>query len=168
MNRDLENDKHSTDEENLINKFKLCIGFLVILAALRVFNLDILWTLSDLISAAVIYFTMTSKSSLMAIFCIVNGGIGIIYSIIKGLNDYKASGNSSGIKFFYIIFVIFFSLYVYSYLTYISYKAYQLYKTDFGSNQNQNNIPSSNYGALSTETKYNFKAFSGKGYQISK
>ena len=167
MKREIENDKSINEEENLLNKFKLCIGFLVVLAALRVFNLDILWSLSDLISAGVIYFTMTSKSGLMAIFCLINGAIGIIYSIIKGVNDYKNSANSSGIKFFYIIFVIFFSLFIYSYLTFISYKAYQLFKRDFGGNQNQNNSPSSNYGALNTESNSGFKAFSGKGYQLA-
>ncbi len=167
MNRDIENssEKLSQDEEDISHKFKLSITFLIVLATLRIFNLDLLWTFSDLISAAVIYFTLTSKSGLMAIFSLVNGIIGIIYSIIKGVNDYKASLNSSGIKFFYLIFVIFFSLFVYTFVSFYSYKAFKIYKRDFGS-QSQNPA-SSSYGAIATDSKSNFKAFSGKGYTTS-
>lgn len=167
MNRDIENssEKLSLNEEDLTHKFKLSITFLIVLASLRIFNLDFLWILSDLISAAVIYFTFTSKSGLMAIFSLVNGIIGIIYALIKGFNDYKLSLNSNGIKFFYLIFLIFYSLFVYSFVTYYSYKAINIYKRDFGTPSQ--NAPSSNYGAISTETKSNFKAFSGKGYTLS-
>ena len=164
MNRDIENssEKLSQEEEDVSYKFKLSIIFLVVLASLRLFNLDLLWSFSDLITAAVIYFTLTSKSGLMSIFCLVNGIIGIIYSIIKGVNDYKAALNSSGIRFFYLIFVIFFSLFVYTFVSFYSYKALKIYKRDFGSPSQ--NTPSSSYGAIATETKSNFKAFSGKGY----
>jgi hypothetical protein len=166
MNQDYNNNKETQQDEDLTNKFKLSIIFLVTLSALRVFNLDILWTLSDLISAAVVYFTFTSKSGLMAIFCLVNGIIGIIYSVIKGVNDYKASVNSSGLKFFYMISVIFFALFTYTFLSIYSYKAYKLYKKDFGG-QEQSNTPSSNYGALSQESQPTFKPFSGKGYSLA-
>ena len=170
MNRDIESTQNKGNidvEENICNKFKLCIVLLITLAALRVFNLDILWTLSDLITAAVIYFTYTSKSSLMAIFCLVNGIIGVIYSIIKGINDFKIASGQKGIKFFYVITVILLSFLVYTLISYFSYQAYKIYKKEEPSNQNSNNVPSANYGALNIETKNSYKAFSGKGYSIS-
>lgn len=168
MNRDLFSfgQRDNNNDDDLTNKFKLSIIFLCVLAALRIFNLDILWTLSDLISAAVVYFTYTSKSGLMAIFCLVNGIIGIIYSIIKGVSDYSAASKAGGIKYFFVVTVIFLALFVYSFLTYYSYKAFKEYKRDFGG-QEQNNAPSSTYGSTNQDVQGNFKAFSGKGYTFA-
>ena len=144
-------------EEYIENRFKICILSLFLIASLRFVYLDILWSISDLISAFVIYYTFKSKSSLLAIFCLFNCAIGLIYSIAKAVNDYKLFFISKGFKFYLLIFVTFLAHFVYFYSAVISYKALKIYKKDYDINQNQKTPPPANYGALHSEIKRNEK-----------
>jgi hypothetical protein len=80
-------------EEKISYNLRVTMYMLFFLAAFRILAAQYFWMLSDLLTALVVYCTYTSKSKMMAIFCIINGIMGIIYAITLGVMDLNKLNN---------------------------------------------------------------------------
>ncbi len=149
-------------------------GMTVALGLLRLASLDIMFLISDLLTALMVYFYATSKSKCMALFCMINGVIGIIYAIVKffpAFNQCKEEWFT-----FYPTFLLLVSIYacfVYSLICVVAGLGLKDGEGSLGlpgiggASSSQNASPSSNYGAVSQPASSgNYTAFSGKGHTI--
>lgn len=153
---------------------------LCILAVLRLLLFDFLWMLSDLCSALIVYFAYTNRTSLMAIFSLVNGSIGLIYAIMKGVNDmyFMANYVQSTLFKFYLIFMFIFSVIVYSLVIINSYIAYKVFPSAWEHEQRYRQVNQNpNQGGQGVAAIYvvrqdgqvqraNFVPFGGRGQQV--
>jgi hypothetical protein len=177
FNGDLETNTNTTnsqenDENNFGKKIKNAMIMTVILAVARILGLEIMMLISDLLSALMLYFFLTSRNKCMAIMTGINGGMGVIYAFIKFFPAWTlASKNWFSIYHSLLLCISVYALVVYSFVLYLAYKGYIRYEaTGFGfgpsqgQSQGQNNYTvSSNYGAIDNKANSNFKAFTGKG-----
>jgi hypothetical protein len=164
MFNDLENQTNDTEEIKMIKNLKILTWMTVILGILRIFSLEIMLLLSDLLSALMIYFYARSRNKCMAIFCGINGVIGIIYAIIKFFSSWTvAKNNWFSLYYNFLVCITIYALLTYAaiiYFAYLGIKRYEMMPLSMPSQQ-----PSS-YGAVDVPTKTNYVAFSGKGTAI--
>jgi len=110
----------------------------------------------------------------MAIFSLVNGIIGLIYSFVKGMSDIYFIQHyvNSNLFAIFLIFVFSYSVLVYSLVVFYSFWAYKHFPSSFGPPQYQQmpqnpNDGSTHYIAVRTNNqRNNFTAFSGPGTQV--
>jgi hypothetical protein len=178
-NNDIERNSSSQDEEaQMTKKLKILMYMTIALAICRIISLDILVLISDLLTALMIYFYNQSKNKCMAIFCLINGVIGIIYALMKFFPAITLM-KSHQFAFYYVLlwFIALYALVVYSLICYYSVvgmRKYEMTGSPFmmgsaNSNTNNSNYNSSNYGAIPTNdtaAKTNFVAFTGKGMTV--
>lgn len=161
MFNDIENQTNDADELKIITKLKSLTYMTIVLAVLRIISLDIMLLISDLLSALMIYFYAQSRNKCMAIFCGINGAVGLIYATIKFFSSWTvAKNNWFSLYYTLILLIAIYSLVIYSmmiYYAYVGYKRYEMFSTGLPQQQ------SSNYGSVISEQKSNFVAFSGKG-----
>lgn len=132
---------------------------IVVLAFCRLLSLEIMTMIGELMTALMIYFYSQSRTKCMAIFCMINGVIGLLYSIFRIFSIFSAIKANSFNLYSSILFSIsLYSLIIYLLICYFSYIGIS------GSNQNDQGFfsTSSNYGAIITENK-SFIPFEGKG-----
>ena len=90
-----------TEESKLLKRLKMIFYFLITLAILRIFSLQFIWMINDLLAATIVYCTYMSKDKFMALFCIITSIMSIIYELSIGpveLARYKSSNNSTNIQ----------------------------------------------------------------------
>jgi len=134
----------------------------IILSLSRLISFEILTMISEIMTAVMIYLYSLSRNKCMAIFCLVNGVIGLVFSLLRIFHAFPIM-KSNWFSFYYsLLFLIaFYSLIVYLLICYFSH---------LGIIQNVQNVDgllttATNYGAISIEninTK-SFKPFKGKG-----
>jgi hypothetical protein len=136
----------------------------VILAVLRIISLDIMLLVSDLLNALMVYFYSQSRNKCMAIFCGINGAIGIIYAFIKFFS-FWSQAKAAWFSFYYSILVLvaLYAIVVYSAMLYFAYIGYNKYQMMSLTSMPQSE--SYSYGVIASQ-KSNFVAFSGKGTTI--
>ena len=153
-------------EHQVADKLKRCAKGLVILAILRFVLLDFLWLLSDLCSALIVYFAYTNRTSLMAIFSLVNGIIGLIYAILKGISDihFIIRYVNSNLFAFFIVFIFIYSVLVYSLVIIYSYFAYKIFRPMFAV-PNYQQIPQGEHRTIiiTNQGRQGFIPFTGTG-----
>ena len=81
----MDENQRINEEYRIAYKLKCCSMSLISLAILHLVLFDFFWILTDLCSALIVYFTYNNRTNLIAIFSLVNGIIGLIYSVIKGM-----------------------------------------------------------------------------------
>lgn len=102
----------------------------------------------------------------MAIFCMLNGGIGIIYAFIKIVQLYNIAKLNWFSFYHNILFLIgLYAIFVYLAICHLSYHGIIKYQMGFGSPQGQSTNYGTSYGStnISEENKNKFTAFKGKG-----
>jgi len=75
------------DSRKISDKLKICMYLLFSLAFFRIFCIQFYGIVSDLIAAFIVYCTYISKGRIMAMFCLINAFLGIIYSVAIGSMD---------------------------------------------------------------------------------
>jgi len=144
---------------------------LIVLAFGRLFILDIFSMISDIITAFILYFTYTTKNNFMAIFSLLNGIIGILFTLAKGITDMAQLSKHTGFFRFMFIVVFIYALLVYILVIFYSYKAMGIYQDFMGQQQApqggpryDSTAPSRNYGAVDVNNApRNYVPFSGTG-----
>src|SRR5688572_2863828 len=103
----LNNNNQSSDDEEaqMTKKLHILTIMTVILAVSRLVSLEILLMFSDLLTALMIYFYSQAKNKCMAIFCMINGVIGIIYAITKLFSTYS-QWKLSSFGFYYTVLTL--------------------------------------------------------------
>ena len=110
----------------------------------------------------------------MAIFCLLNGVIGIIYALVKFFPAWNTAKDNWFNLYYNVLFIVsFFAFVVYSAICYFSYLGLMKYEMSgfgFGSSplnpntQSTGYTISSNYGAISNNKENEkFVPFGGKG-----
>ena len=139
----------------LDKKFRGLLIMTFILAALRIFNFDIWTIIGDLMTALVIYFFIKGPNKCMALMTLINGGMSIIYALMKFFPATSALINDYTFYSFILFSIALYALIVYSMLSYYSYYAYNnLNDNTFGL---QNDVET-NYASIPA-----YKPFAGKG-----
>ena len=104
MNRDNSNeDNLNTNDnpsktENICMRLRTLMYCLFALAVIRICTSQLLWMITDLLSAAIVYCTYISKGKIMALFCFINGIMSALYAIIfsiAALNDQGKNNNGA-------------------------------------------------------------------------
>lgn len=148
----------------LINLSICCL----ILALGRIIAGEIMLCISDILTAVMIYFYSQSKTKCMAIFCMINGVIGIIYSLAKFLPAWKlAKENWFHLYQTLLVVIALYAIIVYLIICYFSFVGIRKYEMGLalpGGYDGNRNV-SSNYGAI-TSPEQNYKPFSGKGVTL--
>jgi hypothetical protein len=160
MNNEYENDE--TEENKVASNLRTTMYSIFLLAFFRILALQFLLMINDIIATLIIYCTYSTRGRLMAIFCIINGVLGVIYAILIGTNDInrmKDDPNPNGFINFMLVFTMFYAIIAYSMITYYSYKAYKTFRNPFGRipeedynndmyPQNRNNYQGNDYGGI--------------------
>jgi hypothetical protein len=146
-----------------ITKFLRVLTIMTIILSLsRLISFEILTMIGEIMTAIMIYLYSLSRSICMAIFCMVNGVIGLVFSLMRIFHTFPTMKSNWFSIYYSLLFLIaFYSLIVYLLICYFSY---------LGIKQNVQNVDgllptATNYGAISIEninTK-SFKPFQGKG-----
>jgi hypothetical protein len=164
MFNDIENQTNDPEEQKIIKNLKLLTWMTVLLGILRIISLDIMMIFSDLLSALMIYFYAQSRNKCMAIFCGINGAIGMIYAVIKFFSSWTtAKHHWFSLYYNCLVCIAIYAMIVYSvmiYYAYIGWNRYQMISLQIPRQE------SSNYGSVSTDQKPNYIAFGGKGTTI--
>lgn len=87
--------------EKISKKLKILMYCLFVLAVMRIASSQILWMISDLMSALIVYCTYSSKGKIMALFCLINSVMSALYAIIIGveiLSQQKSNKNTQHTK----------------------------------------------------------------------
>ena len=167
----IQHNNESSDEAKM-SYWLLNLTYMTIaLAILRILNIDILLMISDLLSALMLFFFYKSKTKCMAIMCLINGVVGIIYALIKIIPAFKVPLTLYTSLLF---LVLSYAIIVYSLICYVSAVGYnKCQATGFPggmgmSGQRQSPTAGTAYGdyGAAAETKPLFTAFSGKGTTI--
>lgn len=158
---------NENEEEYTMSKRLFVLAIMTAsLGLLRLASLDFMMMLSDLLTALMIYFYACSRTKCMAIFCMINGVIGIIYAIMRISPSIAVSkGNWFNFYYFLLTLIAFYAFLVYAAICYYALVGILKYPMNFGlpAYPQQENGVSTNYGAISADTNNGFKAFSGKG-----
>lgn len=169
-NAPLNPNQQSNNEEVITKRLAMVTTMLIVLAFCRLFILDIFSMISDIITAFILYFTYTTRNNFMAIFSLMNGIIGIIFTLAKGIGDMTQLSKHSGIFRFMFIVIFTYALIVYFLVIFYSYKGIKTYGNQMGGWQQQQQgggyqatSPSPNYGAVTEPPRANYVPFSGKG-----
>jgi hypothetical protein len=166
------NTYNDNQEETITKRLHMVCTMLIVLAFGRFFILDIFSMISDIITAFVIYFTYITRNNFMAVLSLLNGIIGILVTIAKGISDMNQLFMHTGFFRFMFILVFIYSIIVYFLVIFYSYKAMNIYKGFSGQMGGQpggnfySNAPSSNYGAVNNNTRAGYVPFSGRGTTI--
>lgn len=75
------------ETKKVTDKLRICMYLLFSLALFRIFSFQFYGLFSDLIAAAIVYCTYSGKGKIMAMFCLINAFLGIVYSISMGSMD---------------------------------------------------------------------------------
>ena len=165
------NESQNTYDGKIEFHYKICFIMSIVLAVLRIIAFDFLSALSDGLSALIIYLTYTQRSKLMAIFCLIGGGLGFIFATIKFSNFIGVIKNSRKAYTIIVFLIIIYSVIVYTYLAIVSFFAYRQYTEGCPCPQvgSSSQGVSTNYGSVNThdEEKQGFTAFSGKGVSLA-
>lgn len=84
------NFSNTDDQEEtskITEKLRVCMYMLFALAFMRIFSLQFYGLISDLIAALIVYCTYIGKGRIIAMFCLINAFLGIVYSIAIGSMD---------------------------------------------------------------------------------
>ena len=81
------NASNQEETQKITEKLRLFMYLLFLLAFLRIFSLQFYGLISDLIAGFIVYCTYISKGKIMAMFCLINAFMGIVYSIAIGSMD---------------------------------------------------------------------------------
>jgi hypothetical protein len=150
------------DETTLIcKKLKYCMYLLCVLIFMRIIGLQFIWMFNDLIASLIVYCTYASKGKFMAIFCLINSVMGMVYQVSFGpveiskyynylnqqnkntlsdnknnndndLNESISSNNNVNLLLVILIINMIYSLVVYTILSIYSYKALNIFSDPFG------------------------------------
>ena len=155
-------------EHKIADKLKKCARSLLYLALFRLILLEFFWLFSDLCTALVVYFTYTNRTSLMAIFCLVNGIIGLIYSIAKGVSDmyFIIHYVNSTLFAIFLIFMFIFSVILYLAIILFSYLGYKTFRSGFDQQPRNNYNAQGNSGNQENDNVRGFVAFGGAGRTV--
>ncbi len=164
MFNDIENQTTDLEEQKMIKNLKTLTWMTIILAVLRIISVDIMLLLSDLLTALMVYFYAQSRNKCMAIFCGINGAIGLIYAVIKFFSSWSLA-KGAWFSFYQNILVLIaiYAIVTYSAMLYLAYLGINKYQMIPFPSMPQ--AETSNYGAVDTQ-KSNFVAFGGKGTTI--
>jgi hypothetical protein len=161
------NNSHSIEEyeSKIIKSLHILTIMTLVLAVSRLFSLEIMTMIGELMTAFMIYFYSQSRNKCMAIFCMINGSIGLIYGILRIISTFPAMKANWFSIYSTILFLIsLYALVVYSLICYYAYIGI------VDSNQNNSGfLPSStNYGAIISDNKppKSFIPFEGTGTVI--
>ena len=88
-------DVNSEEIQKTSDKLRMCMFMLFSLAIFRIFSLQFFGIMCDLITALIVYCTYTGKGKILAIFCLINAFLGIIYSIVMGSMDLSKLNNKN-------------------------------------------------------------------------
>jgi hypothetical protein len=83
----ISNSSYPEESKKVTEKLRICMYLIFSLAFLRIFSLQFYGLFSDLVAAAIVYCTYTGKGRIMAMFCLINAFLGIVYSIAIGSID---------------------------------------------------------------------------------
>lgn len=167
-----ENVNENEEEFIMTRRLKNLAIAAIVLAVARIIPLDLMFMISDLLSALMIYFYAISKTKCMAIFSGINGVIGIIYGFVKLIPAWNlAKANWFNIYQSICCLIPIYAIVIYSILCYMSYIGIRKYEMmGFGMPQSSSNENlarynvSSNYGALpNNNNEKGYTAFGGKG-----
>ena len=155
-------------EETVTKRLNFVCTLLIILVFARLFILDIFAMISDIITAFILYFTYSTKNNFMAIFSLLNGIIGILLTLAKGITDMTTLYNHTGFFRFMFILIFIYALIVYFLVIFYSYKAMKIYQGLRGQAEPRPySSPSNNYGAVDVNrTNNNYVPFAGRGTTI--
>jgi len=129
----MDENQRINEEYRIAYKLKCCSMSLISLAILHLVLFDFFWILTDLCSALIVYFTYNNRTNLIAIFSLVNGIIGLIYSVIKGMYhiSYLKETLNSNITTIYLFFLFAFSVIIYTFVIIYSYFGYKYFRPAF-------------------------------------
>jgi hypothetical protein len=167
------NNNINNEDESVTRKLKILTTFLIILAICRLFIFDLFSMISDIITAFILYFTYITKNNFMAIFCILNGIIGVLFNLAKMLTDLEKLNKHTGFFRFMFFFVFVSAIIIYLLITYYSYRAMKVYRPQNPQMYGGGYQPQ-NYGALNNNNDTNpnnnnggrYAAFSGRGQSV--
>jgi hypothetical protein len=155
-------DNVNSFENNIAKSLRILTIMTVILACSRLLSFEIMTMIGELMTAVMIYFYSQSRTKCMAIFCMINGAIGLIYAVLRIFITFS----SMKANWFNLYSTLLFSISLYALMVYslICYFAY------FGIIENNQSTggffpTSSSYGAILTDNKAtkSFVPFDGKG-----
>jgi hypothetical protein len=148
------------------NKITKCLRALTVMVAVlafsRLLSFEILTMIGEIMTAIMIYLYSLSQNKCMAIFCMINGVIGMLHSFFSIFHTFPLM-KTNWFSFYYsLLFTIsLYSILVYLLICYFSY---------FGLIQNSQNdtglLPTAtSYGAITVDNKNtkSFIPFEGKG-----
>jgi hypothetical protein len=69
------------EEVKVLKRLRLIYYLLISLAFLRIFSLQFIWMINDLLGATIVYCTYLSKDKFMALFCIITSVMSVIYEL---------------------------------------------------------------------------------------
>jgi hypothetical protein len=87
MHLNEENFNNDEETSKIINRLRISMYLLFLIAFLRLFCSQYWASISDLCTALIVYCTYKGKGQIMSIFCLINAILGIIYSISIGSMD---------------------------------------------------------------------------------
>lgn len=163
------NQYENEDELTLTKRLRILAIMTIVLAILRLLSLDIIGILGDLLTALMIYFYSQTKTKCMAIFCLFNGGIGLIYAFIKISQMYTLTKINWFNVYYMLLFLIsLYDIFVYLAICYLSYLGITKYQMGFDSSQIPAANNGSNYGAINVNNhnNNNFTPFHGRGQTV--
>ena len=92
----MNNYEGNEDEINITEKLRISMYLLFSLSFFRLFCVQFYCLITDLIAAFIVYCTYTGKGRIMALFCLINAILGVIYSISSGSMDISKINSSKG------------------------------------------------------------------------
>lgn len=178
-NSNFNNPNKYGSEETISNCTKIIIILMSLLSILRLFTLDIMGTISDLLGVLMLFFFYYGRTKCMAIFLMFNGVMGIIISYSK-MSQMKAIAEMNGgysDSDSFAMGVMVYGIFVYLLECILAFFGILKYSWDgiFARNDvfmNSNQQSSSNYGTMSgnqaseNNNNRNYVPFSGRGTTI--
>jgi hypothetical protein len=155
--------KKSLDELTIEEKIKLTAFLVLALALLRIFTLDLLIMLGEIVTSIIVYFYSLWNNKCMAIVVSINGISGFIFSFIRiFIYFFTAKSESFGYASTMGLIISIFATGVYGLILYFGYyglKNFQLLNFGKKDKENENNEHernrSSEYGAIGKDTNNN-------------
>lgn len=179
-NNDTSNEinKKSLDELTIQEKIKLTAFLVLALALLRIFTLDLLIMLGEVVTSVIVYFYSLWNNKCMAIVVIINGVSGFIFSFIRIFIYFftaksESFGYASTMGFIISIFatgvyglILYFGFYGFKNFELLNFGKNSKERNNNGNNANEHNL-TSDYGAIGKNTENNpFDDFGSKAKNI--
>ena len=157
--------KKSFDELTIQEKIKLTAFLVLALALLRIFTLDLIIMLGEIVTSIIVYFYALWNNKCMAIIVFINGISGFIFSFIRiFIHFFTAKSESFGYASTMGFIISIFATGVYGLILYFGYYGFKNFDLiNFGKNNtngndeknaHENNV-NSDYGAIGKNTENN-------------